>query len=60
MWSPRSLFEEAARCRQLAKTCLWGRATQLLNEIADEFERLALEQLRERERIGEDRTPRSD
>jgi hypothetical protein len=39
---------------------LWGRAAQLLNEIADEFERLALEQVGERASIGEDPNSRPE
>ena len=54
MWKTRSLFEEAARCRQLAKTYRWPREAELLNHIADEFDRLARDQLRAQGRIGED------
>jgi hypothetical protein len=54
MWKTRSLFEEAARCRQLAKTYRWPREAAMLNHIADEFDRLGREQLRGHGRIGED------
>lgn len=55
MWKTRSLFEEAARCRQLAKTYRWPREVILLNQIADEFDRLGREQIRDHGKIGEDR-----
>jgi hypothetical protein len=54
MWKTRSLFEEAARCRELAKTFRWPREADLLNHIADEFDRLARERVRVQGRIGED------
>jgi hypothetical protein len=53
MWKTRSLFEEAAKCRELAKTYRWPREADLLNHIADEFDRLGRDRVRERGRIGE-------
>ena len=54
MWKTRSLFEEAARCRQLAKAFRWPREAEMLNHIADEFDRLGRERIRGRGRIGEE------
>ena len=54
MWKTRSLFEEAAKCRQLAKTFRWPREVDLLNEIADEFDRLGRSQIRDHSKIGEE------
>jgi hypothetical protein len=53
MWKTRSLFEEAAKCRQLAKGCHGVREAEMLRHIADEFDRLGREQVRDRGRIGE-------
>ena len=54
MWKTRSLFEEAAKCRQLAKASHWAREAELLNHIADEFDRLGRERVRSKGRIGEE------
>ena len=53
MTPARTLFKEAAECRQLAKMCRYTRATELLDRIADEFDRLGDEQVRQRGPIGD-------
>jgi hypothetical protein len=55
MWKTRSLFEEAAKCRQMAKAFRGPREAQLLNHIADEFDRLGRSRISSQGPIGEDR-----